>query len=410
MQRILVRPDDLKAFSTELKHVSVQLARAAQRLRSSVSSMDWDTGQREVVEREIMTASRQAALLAERADRMAAFLSERAELFREADARGAGEVHLVLDGLRNWMGEVANWAASRNLDAGDVGYLGLMLGGTVALPGLVVGDWLRDRMPADSMPVEPQPRIFQGVDLHRYFSAAQAKALNYTLTKEGGGFATAHGSVRAELQPGVYSWDGTLLNYGIISFAFPQGGGYGLLNRLVNDSGAAAALDQLFPQYVGSDELKEGFVEAFSSGQGAAVAWWKEHAMADEHHVKPEWTAMLRAWAETEENKRIQLEQVASSYMTPAVGWAQEYGIQSERGLAFLFDVSVQNGSPPADWAALKSQPGWAGLSDQEKLTQMLPAIRQPVSYNRKAPIVVGGAEFEEMWGLSYKTPWNPAS
>ncbi|HEY3365854.1 MAG TPA: hypothetical protein VGK74_12430 [Symbiobacteriaceae bacterium] len=260
-------------------------------------------------------------------------------------------------------------------------------------------------------PATPAPAgadmTFQGVDLSKYFTPAEAKALKYTLTKEGRGFTTCHSSVWYEGKTGL-QWDDTVLNFGIISFAFPVGGGYGVMHSLVNDPAAFAELEKLGPQYLHDQSDLAGFRKAFNSGSDGALAWFKTHAMADEHHLKPEWQGLLAAWEETEPNKKIQVEAVAGQYMASATAWAKKYGIKSERGLAFLFDVNVQHGDGLcAQWDASKGKLPWEQLDEQARLKVMLQADDVPDSIRRKAPIVNGGADFEREWNLSYARPWK---
>ena len=251
--------------------------------------------------------------------------------------------------------------------------------------------------------------LFQGIDLLKYFTPAQAKALRYTLSKEGGGFTTCHGDVWYRGRQG-WTWDHSILNYGIISFNLPNGGCAALLRRLVSNGAACRELERLFPQFIADPELLPDCERAFGADDATMAAWWRENALADEHHLRPEWHDLLVAWAETEPNKRVQLEQVCAEYIAPAVAAAEKLGVTSERGLALLFDMAVQRGTQwVADLAgAVKwDSPQWQALSEQEKLRQLLGQDTEPDSIARKEPIVNGDSAFEQQWDLSFGRSWT---
>lgn len=110
---------------------------------------------------------------------------------------------------------------------------------------------------------------------------------------------------------------------------------------------------------------------------------WAARRTVNSRPLLPEWREAFRKLGVTQECIAIQRKVAKDKYYSNAVKMCQEYGLWSERGLALMFDIAVQNGSiKPAIKAFI--------LADFKKLgkdltTEAIEAERLKIIANRRA-------------------------
>lgn len=105
--RIIVEPDELRAFAQQLRSVSSELRNVASRVGSAANNLDWEARNRIGMDSQINNARNQAYGAANLADELARYLDGKAQGFTEADQQGVtgiGDVASVFSALnQGWM-------------------------------------------------------------------------------------------------------------------------------------------------------------------------------------------------------------------------------------------------------------------------------------------------------------------
>jgi hypothetical protein len=94
--RIRADPERLRVVARELRMISDDLLRLAQRVGGAAGGLDWETRQSLGVDGHAANARQQARLLADRAEAMSRWLAARARAFEEADVNGATRMERLL--------------------------------------------------------------------------------------------------------------------------------------------------------------------------------------------------------------------------------------------------------------------------------------------------------------------------
>ncbi|MBI3961990.1 MAG: hypothetical protein HY335_04480, partial [Deinococcus sp.] len=155
------------------------------------------------------------------------------------------------------------------------------------------------------------------------YSAAERKAFAITGAFEGGGFSALVGN-----------FDGQGLSFGFLQWNFGQGTLQPLLRQMYLVD--PAHFGEVFG--AGTDQVLAALA---SREAGLAFAG----AMNDERkRVAEPWASRFRALGRIPAFQQVQME-AAQRYLERAKSLAIEFGLESERGLALMFDIAVQNGS-----------------------------------------------------------------
>ena len=85
-------------------------------------------------------------------------------------------------------------------------------------------------------------------------------------------------------------------------------------------------------------------VKVASMDKKEAVKWAKSIQTQKKHRVNEAWKKMFQALGATKECRQLQLQKVKLKF-EKAIEWCGRYRMKSERAVALMFDIRVQNGS-----------------------------------------------------------------
>lgn len=131
-------------------------------------------------------------------------------------------------------------------------------------------------------------------------------------------------------------FDGQGISFGALQFALGPGRLGELVQRL--DDRDRRVLDDVFHRY--ANVLRA----AVREDREGRLAWARsvQHPLA--HRLYEPWRGMFRALGRRAECQALQVELARGTYQR-ALALCREYGLWSERAVALMFDVVVQNGS-----------------------------------------------------------------
>lgn len=131
-------------------------------------------------------------------------------------------------------------------------------------------------------------------------------------------------------------FDGQGISFGVLQWNFGQGSLQPLLKRMCADHGEAA-------RAVFHDSL--GQLTAVLNGtKGEQITFARSIQDPNRKTINEPWRGMFKALGRTEEFLRIELDSATALYKA-AQKLSSDYGLWSERGVALMFDIKVQNGS-----------------------------------------------------------------
>ncbi|HLO03564.1 MAG TPA: hypothetical protein VK191_10670 [Symbiobacteriaceae bacterium] len=353
MSRILVDPNQLQSLASQFEAIAASLQEIGRRSSQSLVQTDWVSQSLQQTEGQIEAVARLGAGLANEALELGVSLRQTADRFLAANA----------------------WRPSRSVGGGGaVGTTAPVMGAAPVAPSPGAPF---QATPADSMAV-----------LNAHFPDPQRQAVLAHIVKvEGmGGPSAAHGGVVYAGDDGLRS-DRQWLNFGYISFAMPSGTGGDVLRRIFATPGEEEAFraialrhlqDQAASQVPASHShlLREAgteipalsataqtdqFIALVKAGKDPALADWffkygntpaveREVATGD---LRPEWKAIMDEFLGRPASVQAQLEQIDNGYLSPAIESAKEFGVQSEKAVAWFADQHVQSGAPNADMYAM---------------------------------------------------------
>jgi hypothetical protein len=161
------------------------------------------------------------------------------------------------------------------------------------------------------------------------------RPLNYKCLALTGSFET--GAAIPDCFAGLSGdFDGQGISFGVLQWNFGQGSLQPLLKRMVADYGETA-------RTVFQDNL-DLLNAKLNAGRQEQMAFARSIQHPLKHTVNDPWRGMFKALGRTDEYQRIELD-AANDLYKGAVRLCADYRLWSERGVALMFDIKVQNGS-----------------------------------------------------------------
>jgi len=152
------------------------------------------------------------------------------------------------------------------------------------------------------------------------------RCLGITADFEGYGFESARGNV-----------DGAGLTWGVIGFKLKNGEIQALLNE------AEKRVHDVLARAMGP--LAHDWKQIQKLPLAAQIAWADSISVGpDKVDIAPDWKNAFARLGKEPILKYLQMEKAKQAYFLPAAGSAQKLRLRTELGMAFAFDVHVQNG------------------------------------------------------------------
>jgi hypothetical protein len=133
-------------------------------------------------------------------------------------------------------------------------------------------------------------------------------------------------------------FDGQGISFGVLQWNLGQRSLQPMLERMCADH--ADVTESVFGPRV--PELKAMLEEPL----GDQLAWARSIQDARRRRLEEPWNGLFKSLGRTQEYQEIQ-RQGARTIFDSAVNLAKDYGLGSQRGVALMFDIRVQNGSIP---------------------------------------------------------------
>lgn len=424
MGRILVSPDELRGLGALLERSATEVQLLSGRTGSALGTLGWQVSSQVQIEEHHRQARRMADDLAARVREMAAFLRRKADAFDEADRADGAR---LLQGLPDWVLEFGRgyrlpvalmpWLAVAPATGVPVMAATTAAWVTSTFPGLfgeqpapvstpgpghttgsaAPGPGVQTEVPT---PAEPAPNHVDAM-LAKYFPRPEDRLiLKHTMSEEGPGrFGAAWGGVvyqKEKSEPWIA--DGQMLNFGLISFAFPSGSAGGVLRKILSSPEEEQAFREIALRHLQDNpggEIKEGWrhflrttadptyapksntelvdeflVQIKSGNDRQAADWLFKYANVEitgAHGVnttrlRGDWNALFEEWLARPASQVAQLSTARETYFDGvdgadgAVDLAGKLGLKTVRGVAFAFDAKVQGGSLPAKaWTTVET-------------------------------------------------------
>ena len=188
--------------------------------------------------------------------------------------------------------------------------------------------------------------------------AVTTKPLNYRCLAFTGSIET--GAPPPECFAGLTGdFDGQGISFGAIQFALGAGSLGEFLREL--DKRVLGLLDDVFHQ---NAAVLRSTLALPTDGQ---LAWAQSIQHASRHQLDEPWQGMFKTLGRRQECQDLQVE-FAGRRFTQAVALCREYALWSERAVALMFDIKVQNGSI-SDVVRAQIQQDFAGFGDLDRQT-----------------------------------------
>ncbi|NTU24450.1 hypothetical protein HPY28_29500 [Brevibacillus sp. HB1.2] len=202
------------------------------------------------------------------------------------------------------------------------------------------------------------------------------------------------------------------MSFGIIQFNFGQGTLAPLLKDYINEN------EKDFKDILGSSKAATLKKVVFDYSKSKQISWGKSITTKGGADISAEWKKPFQKLGEEASMQKLQLKH-AEGYFDRAESLAEQFGIISTQGVAFLFDHAVQswrfNGSHSKiedeindlDREYRNSENG-ARLPDEDRLSVLLDYIRSGDESDRRRAIKNGrgkvhGKQYDvDDYGLSY--------
>jgi Putative peptidoglycan binding domain len=130
-------------------------------------------------------------------------------------------------------------------------------------------------------------------------------------------------------------FDGEGISFGVLQWNIGQGTLQPLFEQMLRDH--PQTMTQIF-----QDNLAH-FASSLSLPHDEQLAWWSSLQSPDKAEIFEPWKGYLLTLGRTSSYQQIQMDHSAQIY-TNALALAQEFDLHSERSVALMFDILVQNG------------------------------------------------------------------
>jgi hypothetical protein len=131
-------------------------------------------------------------------------------------------------------------------------------------------------------------------------------------------------------------FDGQGLSFGVLQWNFGQNSLQPLLADMINDY--TETVESIF------QENFDVLIEALNSTKEELMVFATSIQHPVKHYIYNPWRGMFKALARTQEFQNIQIRYANDLYQA-ALKLVSEYELWSERAVALMFDIKVQNGS-----------------------------------------------------------------
>lgn len=156
-------------------------------------------------------------------------------------------------------------------------------------------------------------------------------------------------------------FDGQGLSLGVVQWNLGQGTLQPLLNEMV--TAHEPVVRGIFHDHF------DGLQDMLASPRSLQLQWARELQDPSRHAVFEPWKGLLQALGRTPEFQAIQVEH-ASALHAAAQNLCVRFGVSSERAIALMFDIRVQNGSIDRDTEA-RIRADFAALAPQDEVGRL---------------------------------------
>jgi hypothetical protein len=149
------------------------------------------------------------------------------------------------------------------------------------------------------------------------------RALQLTGVWEGTGYGGANGN-----------FDGEGITWGVVGFTWKNGELQGILTEIRTQFPA------IFSAAFGANEAE--IVDILAQPRAAQMTWARGISINGGNNIAQPWSDAFQALGDTSDVQAIE-NQHAQHYWNAGLQFAQDFGLQSDSGLALCFDIAVQN-------------------------------------------------------------------
>ncbi len=152
------------------------------------------------------------------------------------------------------------------------------------------------------------------------------------------------------------NFDGQGISFGALQWNFGQGSLQPLLNKMNEQH--AEIMEDVFGEHL------ETLRTVLDSSWDEQLEWARSVQDLDRYVLDKSWGSLFKELGCQKEYRQIQVDTARGLYEA-AVGLARDYGLNSERAVALMFDIKVQNGSI-SDFTQQQIRDDFDALPDDE--------------------------------------------
>ena len=216
-----------------------------------------------------------------------------------------------------------------------------------------------------------------------------SRALQLTGVWEGTGYGGANGN-----------FDGQGITWGVVGFTWANGELQGILNEIREQFPA------IFTASFGDSE--EEITNVLERPRPLQMLWARGISTNGGENIAAPWDAAFKALGATPEVQSIENAH-AQHYWNAGLQFAEDFGLQSEAGLALCFDIAVQNTVTDGMIAEIQQRIGDQGMDESDKMQIVAHVVAEhanPKYFNdvlkRKLTFATGqGSVHEDLFDIS---------